>query len=222
MKYYTIGYQVATKETGSAYPQLEIYAGGNYKEPASILNLSLRNNLEQTNTVFELNKKAKLTDFISWGSLVYPVINQRFKSILQEYDLCDTQFIPVTIKDLEAENWWVLNPRYSNEALDLIDYDKTILGELDPDTRKVIREFKFPADALDWMDQWREELKKFSQEYHELVIREIHFNESGKNYDLIHIAPLLNQSGTIISERLKNRLETENLTGLWISEFEWK
>lgn len=222
MKFFTIDCQVESKETGRAYPQLEIHEGGYYKDPESLVNLSDSNNLTQTNTVFELHKRAKITDLISWGSLQYPVISQRLKTILLEYNLFDTQFIPVKIKDLENESWWVLNPRYSNEALSLIDYSKTIFGELDPDTRKVIRVFKFPLDAMDWKEQRSKEQKKFDQEYHELVFNEIHFTESGNMYDLIHISPLLNISGTVISERLKERLESEKITGLSITEFEWE
>lgn len=222
MNIFTIDCQIESKETGNVYPQLEIYKGASYKDPNSIVNLSDNNNLKQTSTVFELCKHARFTDLISWGSLKYPVISERLKALLLEYNLFDTQFIPTKIKDHESESWWILNPRYSNEALGLIDYNKTIFGELDPDIRKVVREFKFPLNAIDWREQWREEQKTFNQEYHELVINEIHFTESGNKYDLIQISPLLNISGTVISERLKERLESEKITGLSISEFEWK
>lgn len=222
MKFYMMDCQVASKETGDVYPQLEIYEGANHKDPHSLLNLSIRNNLTQTSTIFELCKNAKFTDIISWRSQKYPVINERLKSILLEYNLFDTQFLPVKIKGYENESWWVLNPRYSNEALELIDYSQTIFGELDPDTRKIVRKFKFPLDAVDWLEQWRTEQKNFSEEYHELVFCEIHFTEFGNSYDLIHISPLLSMSGIVISERLKERLENEKITGLSISEFEWR
>ncbi len=222
MKFFTIDCQVETNETGKVYPQLEICSKGYYKDINAIVNLSDRNNLQHTNSVFELRKHAKLTDLISWGSLKYPVISERLKNLLSEYTLFDTQFIPVKIKDHETENWWVLNPRYSNEALGLIDYNKTIFGELDPDYRKVVREFQFPADSRDWSGQWLLEQKSFDQEYHELVFSEIHFTQTGNNYDLIHISPLLGISGTVISERLKERLENEKITGISIYGFEWR
>ncbi len=221
MKYYTIDNQVETEQTGKVYPQLEILRGGNHNDPQSIMTLSRKQNLKQTNTVFSLCKKANLTDFISWGSLQYPVISEKLKDFLLKFELFETEFIPVEIEHYQSKRWYVMNPRHSNSALSLIDFEKSIFGELDPDSRKIVRKFKFPHDVKDVIQQWRDERKNFHEDFHELVICELYFSENGIEHDFIPIFPLLDVPGVVISERLKKGLESELFTGIEILEFEW-
>ncbi len=220
MKYFTIDIQVETEQTGKVYPQLEILSGGNHNDPQSVMVLS-KYNITETSTVFKLDKGAKLTDFISWGSLHYYVISQRMKDILLEFNLVDTEFIPVKIHLHENDSWYVLNPRHSNQSLASIDFNRSVFGELDPDTRKVVRTFKFPNGTKDIIQQWRDEQKVFHEDYHELVVCEMYLIETENHIDFVPISPILNKSGIVISEELKNKLEEVGITGLDISEFEW-
>lgn len=223
MKYYTLNYAVDTDETGDAYPQISD------DSPACLEGRkgSMRNLDAYRLTSFvpdldyyELNKDAKLTDLmsggvpagVSGGVVKGFVVNEKLKNIFQMYNLDSYYFYPAVVKEKKVfhRNYYLMH--VVSDQSDYIDFNKsefykqkfvTNLGDV-----KVMSKSDYDEKTKEF---WKESMV-ISIEPTKLVLS----NEFDKKLDLF-VAGLANFD-VIISERLREHLLNEKITGIEIKE----
>jgi hypothetical protein len=215
--YYSLEVQRGTKETGNSYPQLTPYIGGHYKDKLSSTNLSNDYPLENTSTKFELDNGAKLTDLLSCGHLNYFVLNQKTKLILEEFNLFNCTFIETSIKGQEISKHFILYPKFSKANIELIDFEKTIFAIVDPDTKKIIREFQIDSNCKDKIKEWQIVYQNLEVDYYEIEIKELYLSEVANEFDLIYLSPFFIDKAILISKKLALKILESKLSGVSIS-----
>lgn len=215
MKYFKIGTITDTKIVGRKYPQLTPVSGIRDDNPLSIQKLSDDYALSQTNSIYEIEKSAKLTDIMSMGLVKYFAINEKTKDILTKFKIRDTTFIPMDIKEPSNSKWFVAYFPYTEHSVELINYDETIFYITDGLGEENHGEFKIGKDEVDKRFVWRKHYK-FVGEGKVIRIKELVIKKDFQNIDLLYLSPFY--MGVIVSENIKNEFETKCITGLEFQE----
>ncbi|MFN8294871.1 MAG: hypothetical protein U0T69_01690 [Chitinophagales bacterium] len=135
MKYYLITNATNKKETGLVGPQCMVFPSGYnldwYEQPNSMTKLSNDRIPDfEPELIFELDKKAKLTDFISQSIISSRglLINKKVKDILEQFRLPEHKFYPAKIfhKNEVFQYFWL---HLIDNNYDDIDYSKSIFYE---------------------------------------------------------------------------------------------
>jgi hypothetical protein len=139
-QFYRIGYQ-SSGEIGRTYPQSQSFDS---KIPVDSPNHLWMVDGKLDSIVYIpdsiLHKKAKLTDLVSSSPIMYPIISDKLKDILQPKREEKIQFLPTyVITNSEKIPYWLMNA-YAYDY-DLIDFKKTIINQYDV-SGKIIKTLK--------------------------------------------------------------------------------
>lgn len=210
MDYFLLSEAIDTADTGHVYPAVETHSGYDFNSLDSAHNLAMEDFPSFTpNLKFNLVWGAKLTDVLSQGTISARgiLVSKRLKEIFEKFESIPNKFYPAIIStnEKDIEYYW-LHLVWKN-GVDNIDYKNS---------------------------KWR--IKRASKVLGEITLnsRDEHLKKQGELgfIKMIHGYPVVLQNpntdlffdpinfGIIISLKLKQELEQENITGIQISEYD--
>ena len=208
MKYFTIDESIDLDMIGE-YPQVSPTENCVLGSPFSNERLSFG---EIPNKIpyleLEFNKRAKKTDLLSsynshWGIL----INKKIKRIIVNFNIPTSKFYSFILLEnrIIIKDYYLF--RFYDDIFQYIDMERSkfILK-----WRDVSQEFYFTSK--DFFKSKKE--KTFEDFETELIIKEVYLLNSFPQYDIFHF-----EGRNIISEKLLNAFQENNITGYEVSEY---
>jgi len=165
-----------------------------------------------------LYKSAKITDFISGDSLSANgwILSGKVKKLLADFNIGKHRFYQIIVehKDKKYTDYFYL--QFSNDATKYVDYKKSTYYKnkniIDlPDTREDIE-----INSHREIDEKTKELRKID-EWCSIKPKTIVLTDKFPAFDLFEFRHL-NTISKFISDRLKTKLESENITGYLADE----
>jgi hypothetical protein len=165
-----------------------------------------------------LYKSAKITDFISGDSLSANgwILSGKVKKILADFNIGKHRFYPIIVehKDKKYTDYYYL--QFSNDSTKYVDYKKSKFYKnkkiIDlPETREDIE-----INSQKEINEKTKELRKID-EWCSINPKSIILKTKFPAFDLFEFHHL-NTISKFISDRLKTKLESENITGFVASE----
>ncbi|QXV66243.1 hypothetical protein INP83_03900 [Mucilaginibacter sp. 21P] len=159
-----------------------------------------------------LVKKAKLTDYINprmVGFSLKPLVSGKLKSILEITGNEGMQFhrSPVIYQGNEIEDYWVLNPFLLD--MDTIDFSKARVYVMERTVTKVEQ-----LPIVNFKDYEREKKAVDDRGYpYSIYIENVHILD-GTTSDFLILEKVQGGVMYLASERLKQHLEAEGITGI--------
>ena len=213
MKYFSLSNSTDEKEVGKVWPQCEGVADGYthewFDQPNSMTKL---NNNEfpslVPDLVFDLHKKAKLTDVISPSmiSAIGLLINEKVKTILEGFNIIEHRYYPAIVreKDISYNYYWMhlVKPDLYGVDFKKSKFEITNLINM-PEANIKINNWEHYLERLKTLSFKNIRAKK-------LVI------EPEAQKDLLYFPYIY--SYMLVSEDLALELATQKITGLEITE----
>jgi len=213
-QFYILGKACGTKETGNVFPQsTSMIDDYNYKATNSCWNLRHDQFPEFIPNLhaFKLDKKAKITDLISIGSIYFGfLINQNLKKILNEFYLPEVRFYQsyISYKNSINNNYYFLhNIHHYSEK---IDFNKTKFYISDSFGNKQTISILNASELNNYY-----KIHKVSTMLRIITNKYIFKDNYIPEHDLFQIS--FTDSCTYISHRLKTALEEAKITGIEIT-----
>ena len=208
MKYYILSESTDTNIIGY-YPQTDVSEDSEF---FSVF-IDFQTRIEEIpehipKYIIILNKKAYPTDFIERVSVPYGlVVNNKIKSLITLYSLPNHKFYDTEViyKKSKLNYYWF---HFYDDIFQYIDMKKSkfILK-----WRDVIEEFCFTSKEF----YLSKDKKTFEDFETELIIKEVYLLNSFPKYDIFHF-----EGRDIISEKLLNAFQENNITGYEVSEYD--
>ena len=208
MKYFIIEESIDLDIIGE-YPQVSptenCVLGSPFSNERLFLETSLLKFLIQNQSLI---KKQKKTDLLSsynshWGLLV----NKKIKEIILNFKLPSSKFYSFTLIEngIDIKKYYLF--RFYDDIFQYIDMKKSkfILK-----WRDIIQEFCFTSKEF-YLSKEQETLGDFETK---LIIKEVYLLNSFPKYDIFHF-----EGRNIISEKLLNAFQENNITGYEVSEY---
>ena len=208
MKYYTLSESTDTNIIGY-YPQTDVSEDSEF---FSVF-IDFQTRIEEfpehiPKYIIILNKKAYPTDFIERVSVPYGlVVNNKIKSLITLYSLPNHKFYDTEViyKKNKLNYYWF---HFYDDIFQYIDMKKSkfILK-----WRDVSQEFCFTSKEF-YLSKEQETFGDFEKN---LIIKEVYLLNSFPKYDIFHF-----ERRNIISEKLLNAFQENNITGYEVSEYD--
>ena len=207
MKYYTLSESTDTNIIGY-YPQTDVSEDSEF---FSVF-IDFQTRIEEfpehiPKYIIILNKKAYPTDFIERVGVPYGlVVNNKIKSLITSYSLPNHKFYDTEViyKKSKLNYYWF---HFYDDIFQYIDMKKSkfILK-----WRDIIQEFCFTSK-----DFFKSKKRKTFEDFEtKLIIKEVYLLNSFPQYDIFHF-----EGRNIISEKLLNAFQENNITGYEVSEY---
>ena len=207
MKYYILSESTDTNIIGY-YPQTDVSEDSEF---FSVF-IDFQTRIEEfpehiPKYIIILNKKAYPTDFIERVSVPYGlVVNNKIKSLITLYSLPNHKFYDTEViyKKSKLNYYWF---HFYDDIFQYIDMKKSkfILK-----WRDIIQEFCFTSK-----DFFKSKKRKTFEDFEtKLIIKEVYLLNSFPKYDIFHF-----EERNIISEKLLNAFQENNITGYEVSEY---
>ena len=207
MKYYILSESTDTNIIGY-YPQTDVSEDSEF---FSVF-IDFQTRIEEfpehiPKYIIILNKKAYPTDFIERVSVPYGlVVNNKIKSLITLYSLPNHKFYDTEViyKKSKLNYYWF---HFYDDIFQYIDMKKSkfILK-----WRDVSQEFCFTSKEF-YLSKEQETFEDFEKN---LIIKEVYLLNSFPKYDIFHF-----EGRDIISEKLLNAFQENNITGYEVSEY---
>ena len=207
MKYYILSESTDTNIIGY-YPQTDVSEDSEF---FSVF-IDFQTRIEEfpehiPKYIIILNKKAYPTDFIERVSVPYGlVVNNKIKSLITSYSLPNHKFYDTEViyKKSKLNYYWF---HFYDDIFQYIDMKKSkfILK-----WRDIIQEFCFTSKEF-YLSKEQETFGDFEKN---LIIKEVYLLNSFPKYDIFHF-----EERNIISEKLLNAFQENNITGYEVSEY---
>ena len=207
MKYYILSESTDTNIIGY-YPQTDVSEDSEF---FSVF-IDFQTRIEEfpehiPKYIIILNKKAYPTDFIERVSVPYGlVVNNKIKSLITLYSLPNHKFYDTEViyKKSKLNYYWF---HFYDDIFQYIDMKKSkfILK-----WRDIIQEFCFTSKEF-YLSKEQETFEDFEKN---LIIKEVYLLNSFPKYDIFHF-----EGRNIISEKLLNAFQENNITGYEVSEY---
>ena len=208
MKYYILSESTDTNIIGY-YPQTDVSEDSEF---FSVF-IDFQTRIEEfpehiPKYIIILNKKAYPTDFIERVSVPYGlVVNNKIKSLITLYSLPNHKFYDTEViyKKSKLNYYWF---HFYDDIFQYIDMKKSkfILK-----WRDIIQEFCFTSKEF-YLSKEQETFEDFEKN---LIIKEVYLLNSFPKYDIFHF-----EGRNIISEKLLNAFQENNITGYEVSEYD--
>lgn len=164
--------------------------------------------------IFELHKKAKLTNCLSQGAIASGgfLVDEKVRDLLADFTLIAHKYYPTEIIGKKGEiignyKWLQIEEVLTEE----IDYDKSVFYETNGIS--IIGERKI--DSFQWYEEQKVEKGwRFGMNAKSVVLKR---DSRLSKVDLFRLFPFDHE--IIISERLKNAIEKSGITGFEIEEY---
>lgn len=209
MKYFNIG-QTSEIDVIGFYPQTKRAVGYHVDS----VNNVMRNLFPDYQPLYglELNPNSKATDVIDKGILNFGlVISQRFKTLLEAFNLPPHRFYPIDVLGTDIKYYWF---HYISNMEKYIDFNKTeleIYNSLPPfEVQK-----RFVSESYEALIEICREI--VSTRGRAIRYKLIQINGNFPCYDLFEIVGA--QYFTLISGKLKEEIIKNNITGLELIEY---
>ncbi len=209
--YYILKIASGTEQTGTQFPQCQGMAEGyDYNGVNSYRKLrhDVFRNLKPDLDSFLLQKKAKLTDFVSKTNPYFGfLLNEKVKNIMQNYKLLPYRFYNASIKEKEMfyNDFFLFH--FISDLSEFIDYTNTKF--VVTDYIDIVEEFNTSSKS-ELYSKW----KSTSSLYEFKVYQYQFITDFEIEFDLFKVS--FTDPKTYISHRLKTALEEANITGIEI------
>lgn len=207
--YYTIENRT-DKEVGSVYPQ----TGCLSQNLTRSIKLDEFINID-SEILFQLEPKAKLTDVLSQANIsVYGLlVNKKLKDLLKKFNLIQHHYYKCLIKDHKGiihDYYWM--HIYDNSIIDKIEYAKS---------KFYLREsgFREKDIELNSFEDYKNKMEALGIHYTVSADKLVLSSKFDNSLDLFNV-PLFTKKKIIISEKLKEELLSQKITGILISKYE--
>jgi hypothetical protein len=221
MIFYTIEPAVNTSETGSAYPQIQKMSPGyNYNLPNSVYALDRKTtefpDFTPNLDYFVLHNRAKLSDILSASVLNSCgfIVSEKFKKLIEGFNIMPHQFYDANVyykKEKHPYYWMhIIGNMYS-----FVDYKKSVFF--------IYHNFSHNIGyiSIDSFEDYLMQKEKIETNNPTKTVtvwaEKIHLNNNfGSTLDFFKIGRFNSQY--FISNRLKLKLQENNITGVLIKE----
>lgn len=157
-----------------------------------------------------LSGSAKLTDFVSQGfSSNFHIVSEKAKTILEKHRLCSHQFYPLGLyKRKIKQSYYLFKP--ISDYLDFIDYKKTAFVEYNISTGEKVETNEVTSkEKILEINNKLENQKDISWcIWGDKIVMSKYFDNKLDYFKIGRI-----DSNIYVSERLKNEIESNDLTG---------
>lgn len=201
------------------YPQTEEYVNEALIFLNEIKDLLFTDHLEGEYTVnyIRLKPKTILTDFISCSKHQNSglIISKKVYDILNGFKIYNCKFYDTVLQNKKNEFHYYFM-RLAGNLTDYIDFDKSVFRI--HKNGKVVKEFK----CISKQDYYDKRIRQSKDDViNPIYPHEIYFHPDfyKLNYDGILLGDL-NSTAILINEKVKEKLEKENITGMIIEPFE--
>jgi len=164
--------------------------------------------------IFELHKKAKLTNCLSQGAIASGgfLVDKKIIDLFENFKLIKHKYYSVEILGKKGE---IINDykwlQIEENLVEEINYEKSVFYETDGVS--IIGERKI--DSFNWYKEKKDEKGwKFGMRAKSIVMQE---GSKLSKIDLFRLLPFVHE--IIISEKLKNAIERSGITGFDIEEY---
>lgn len=165
--------------------------------------------IAEVDVPFTIDKNAKLTDLISTGLIGFAnqIVKDNLLNIIERFNCLETKVLEIKLlhKKIIYTNYKVLH--FAESLLPHIDYNRTDFYSSISQEDLSIKDFK------DFMTQRNEMVKIMEQPFARTIYIQNKFVE-GLDYFTFGFA----KGKTIVSQTLKNAIETEGITGVEFKE----
>lgn len=162
----------------------------------------------------ELYPDCKITDSLRGGNDgLGMMLNNKLKQVLSQFNLPPNKSYPFTVKHRGKEyNYYFLHITRLPASTDPVNLDRTVyMKYADMDFKEVEGKYKFKS--LSEASESNGRINKHA---------ELWLEKSAYQYDLFNIRPMMtDECQYIISERLRNALVENKITGIEITEAPW-
>lgn len=138
-------------------------------------------------------------------------VSEKLKQLLEEFNLGKHKFYPaeVLLKE-ERHPYHVLHLLY-NSFIEYIDFSKTVFNNLNSFGKLSSEKFEQKQfESFEEMEAYSDEHWSYNWNYDRLVMK--------SNFRELDYCYMLNIDGDLISERLKERIEQDEITGIKIEQ----
>ena len=167
----------------------------------------------------KFNGRAKITDAVYDLDIFRLYVNERTRRIIEEYNLTEHQYVKATFKTKTNEllpYYYLHIPLPGVEIY--IDYKNSTFYKKDP--LKTLGDIEINSKE-EFEAKKKEEQKKDCLIF--INIRDIALKkEFNPQIDILRLPFIRARYKNLVSERLKNRLEQENVTGIVFKEYPYK
>lgn len=219
MSYYILKPATDTPETGSQYPQVQKMAPGyDYKASNSVHALSREfekfPEYEPNLDYFIVHGKAKLSDLLSVAVIHGGfLVSERFKNVLEQFNLAPHKFYPAKVQFRKQfhQYYWM---HIISDLTDQVDYPKSTFFVYHNYSKNIgYTEVKSKEELIQKEKSLRENNPgKTLAIWSEKISLTSSFNRAA---DLFKIGNF--DSSYYISEKLKNKIISEKITGCYIT-----
>jgi hypothetical protein len=222
MKYYRIRESTDTKQIGNTWPQIQEaeYTCDPFEDKKFIGNIGLKKvSFTPKLPLGKLDKRAKLTDLLSAVPVGFNkrvVISTKLKEILISENNTNVQAFnnPILVDKLTNTDYWLINPiKLSNNK---IDFEKSDLFLKDG----IFLDDKIKKLNITTLKEYINEEKKVEEMGgfpFNLSFEKIRINNKSKESFFV-LNNVYGGYGYYVSEKLKNEIENQKLTGLEFEE----
>lgn len=216
--FWEIEYSVATKETGSQFPQVTIKGKYDYDKPDSVHKLRFNQMPDFIPDFGSLTflRGAKPTDIVSVGVFAAQgfLISEKGKKVFEQFNLGEHKFFPVKIakKEESYDYYWL---HLCSDETDSIDYPNSIFylqhGILG--TKREIIKIESKKDLHEKKEILKINFHVEKQEYKEIGPKKIVLTRQyNKDIDIIGFVRLGIE--LYITNRFKKAIEESGITGI--------
>lgn len=214
MKYYSIGQSNEIEVIGH-YPQTERTSQSGFHVDAFNSERNVKPNEFpefEPNYGIDIHPNAIETDLLDKTVCLEfgMVVNEKLKLVLEEYNLPPHRFYSIETFNSSNQYFWF---HYITDFDKYIDFENTIIERFNIFDLEVIEELKFENFA-DLTSQKKRSVLEIGKP---LRYNTISLIKGFPDYDLFEVNGA--QNFTLISQRLKDRLESEKITGFEYLEF---
>ena len=218
IKYYRLRVSTDSKVIGRKYPQLKPLTGDEIEMSRNIQYLDDNFLIQETDSIYALEKSSKRTDVLSCGLYPYFVLSEKAKRIFESFKIRDTRFISMKVIEPTRSNWYVIYFPHTLESMNLINFDETLFYITDGLGEENHGEFVLGEHCVDKLLEWRR-IYKTTGEGQEIRIKNLVLKSECSGIDLFYLSPFY-QSDVIISENVKIALEASEILGLSYKQIE--
>lgn len=212
--FFKLNYSTVAREIGSSIPQVRVLNDENYAHKDFYRNIDFNKKI-YTAPIFgpiKLEHFAKNTDYLSHSCGLFEFISNNMLLLLKQFDIFpDYNFFPIKVsKRNQIWDYFVFS--IIGNALEHIDLEKTIFYEINYGKEEKPPRRYVTIEEVKHIEEWEKWHSKDSR----LRIEKLVYKSTLKNYDMFKGSYF--DSGYFVSERLKDSLEKNRITGIMFEE----
>lgn len=210
MNWYSISFETNKNITGNVYPQL-VPCEITKNNTLAVQDLSDDGVVNITESFYSFQKKTKLTDFLSAG-IKYFIVNNKVKNLLQFFRAPQVKFIELNIVNV-SESFYVLYCQPLSEIREYFNLELMKIEFVDIFEERETIEGSISDLLIQFNCTFFELFRIMTTNDYDYNIKKYCFTKQIHKIDFLYLSPFF-YPHYLINEKLKNKLENENVLGV--------